>query len=665
MASFWFKTTARMSALAPAAWVLLWLVGALSIQGLAYAVPVPVTAPDFAKLSQGSERVRVDARQYWQSAIVGVKDLPTQTPSSTETLWNTPDAEFQVGWLPKRLQLSAGQRYVARLNLPSPTYGNNMHLVFNMPRLDAVHVAYRYGSEPWVMASAGDTIAMNKWAFSDRQPSFDIPIRPGNLNVVAEIAHIGVVDAPIELQSSSTFRDARLSHGLVTGALIGVNLIFMLIGITTAFTFRRSNFLAVSLMTALVAVAVSAVSGMLGIYMQPDSATFNDEAKFFSLTAWSVVFPLITAVVLAQRQYAPVWWYAAVAYAVLGMAFNFAFVGYDMRVKALQWIPMVALASVLVSLAITVHAFMRKQPFALAMGFPIVLYAVALMLPFAAYMGYMLNEDATMLSAVITMLAAMLFFQALVRQYRQGRMVMSRAKFSPARDALTGLLSRQGFEQMLARNVQRMKSERTFAAFLYIRVSEPRILVDRYGAEGFETGMVQMAAAISSSISVVDTVGRVAPNAFAVMILMPHDPKTANQLVQKILTRIMSLATHGAPMAQSAQIAAAWMPIFGIDLSILERRADRALRKMDDAKRITWIGGVQAHVAASQLSTDYSDATTKPHNGQQSDEALPSLPGVIDRLEEEMLGPTTEQLQEEVQRMGNLLKQSKVLQPTR
>jgi diguanylate cyclase (GGDEF)-like protein len=627
--------------------------------GVAQAVPSVVTEPEFAKLSQGNQQVSIDVRRYWQSALIGVKDLPAQKASDSNTLWNTPDGEFQVGWMPKRLSLQSGQRYVARLNFKSPSYGDSMHLVFNMPRLDAVHVAYRYNNEPWSVASAGDTIAMKNWAFSDRQPAFDIPIRPGNLNLVAEIAHIGVVDAPIELQSTSTFRDARLSRGLIMGALIGVNLVFMLLGLATAVAFRRPNFLAVSLMTALVALAVGSVSGMLGIYVMTSSASFNDETKFFSLTAWSVLFPCVTAVVLAQRQHAPAMWYMAAAYALLGMIFNVMFVGYDMREKALAWIPIFAIGSVILSLAMLANAFLRKHPYSAVMTLPILLYALALMLPFAAFAGFLLSEDATMLSAIATLLSAMLFLQALIRQYRQGRMVMSRAKFSPARDALTGLLSRQGFEQMLARNVQRMKSERSYAVFLYIQVSEPRVLVDRYGAEGFETGMVQLAAAISSSISVVDTVGRVAPNAFAVTILMPHDVNIANRLVQKVLTRVMSLATHGAPMADSARIAAAWMPIFGVDLPLLERRADRALRKMEDAKRITWVGGPQAHVQASKFDPNQTDAfSTKPKNGQHSDEALPSLPGVIDRLEEEMLGPTTEQLEAEVRRMGSMVKTS-------
>lgn len=630
---------------------------ALLTSGAARAVPALITAPEYAKLSQSSEAVSIDVRRHWQTALIGVKDLPVQEPSDAQLLWNTPDAEFQTGWMPKRLTLTAGQRYVARLNMQQTSFGNSMHLVFNMPRLDAVHVAYRYNQEPWVIASAGDKIAMNQWSFTDRQPAFDIPIRPGNLNVMAEIAHIGVIDAPIELQSTSTFRDARLSSGLMTGALIGINLIFMLIGFLTAVTFRRPNFLAVSLMSALVALSVSSVSGMLGIYTFTGSTTFNDEMKFFSITAWCVVFPWVTAVVLAQKQYSPAWWYAAMAYAGLGLLFSVVCMRYSLRVNSLQWVPLVAISSVVLSLAMLVHAFVRKQPYTMASVAPVLLYALALMLPFAAYLGFLLNENATLLSAIATMIAALLFVRGLVGQYRQGRMVMSRAKFAPGRDALTGLLNRQGFEQMLVRNVQRMKSEHSYALFMYIRLSETRDIVDRYGAEGFETGMVQMAAAISSSISVVDTVGRVAPNAFAVMILMPQDVHTANRLLQKVLTRVMSLATHGAPMAQSARIAAAWMPIFGVDLPLLERRADRALRKMEDSKRITWVGGPQAHVQASKFDPNQTDAfSTKPKNGQHADEVLPSLPGVIDRLEEEMLGPTTEQLQAEVRRMGAMAK---------
>lgn len=619
--------------------------------------------PELASLSAIGQHVSIDARNHWQSALVGVGQLKPSQASDPEMYWTSPNAEFKTQATAERMRLTQGQRYVARLNMQSTGFGSSLHLVFKMPRLDAVHMAYRYDDEPWVKASAGDTIAMNAWAFSDRQPSFDIPLRPGNLNLVVEIAHIGVVDAPMQLQSTSTFKDERLSLGLSIGALIGINCVLALLGVASAVSFGRANFLAVSVMTALMAMVIGSVSGMSGVYMFTNSATFNDESKFWALTAWCVVFPWVTAMALSLRQSSRWWWRAACTYAVLGLVFTTLMMGYSHRSAMLTWIPFIAIGSAIFSLIMLAVTLLHRQRLAVALIAAIVFYACALLVPLGAFLGYMSNEDATMIAAVATMLSASLFLQAMLGQYRHGRMVMSRAKISPSRDVLTGLLSRKGFEQILVRSVQRMKSERMYAAFYYIQVGNAQTLKERYGDEGFETGMVQLAAAISSSVSVVDSVGRVAPNAFAVTVLMPRDAALANRLSQKILTRTMSLASHGAPLAQTARIAVAWMPVFGTMLPEIERRAMRALRKMDEGKRIVWVGGALAQADASQLTEGATSPTTRPNNGQQADEELPSLPGMINRIELEMLGTESEQMTDEAERLMRELQQRPVTGP--
>jgi hypothetical protein len=161
-----------------------------------------------------------------------------------------------------------------------------------------------------------------------------------------------------------------------------------------------------------------------------------------------------------------------------------------------------------------------------------------------------------------------------------------------------------------------------------------------------------LAAALSSSISVADSVGRVAPNAFAVTVLMQRDANVASRLAQKILTRTMALASHGAPLAQTGRIAVAWLPVFGTQLPEIERRCLRVIHKMEQGKRIVWVGGANAQADLSQLPDGLSSATsTKPHNGPEADEELPSLPGVINRLQEEMLGPDTQTLTAEADRL--------------
>lgn len=618
------------------------------------AEPALVNAPEFAKLSQGNLHVSFDVRPFWQSSVVGVVAQPAQQASDSELLWFTPDAEFLPVALDGKLQLKNNQRYVARLKMQFPGFGDSFHLNFKQPRLDAVHVAYRYNQEPWVTAQAGDTIAMQLWSQSDIQPSFEIPTRPGKLNVVVELAHQGVMEFPVLLQSASAFRDDRMSGNLRLGVLMGLNCLMALIGVAAAISFRRISFLAITIMSLLMASVLATNSGMAGVYLATSSATFNDESKFLTAAIWAALFPWVTAIALSQRLNAPRLWVVSLVWAVLCMGLGAWWTPYDMRGQYLPYFPYVALASVALSILLLVHAFVRQQVYALATTPPVLLYAAALLVPLFGYMGYLPNSEVIVIAAVLTWLSAMLFLQVLMRQHRQGRMVMARAKSSPGRDVLTGLLSRKGFEQVLARDVARMKAEQSSAVFLYIRVSEASKLAERYGADGFETGMVQMAAAISSSLSMVDSVGRVAPNAFAVMVMMPRDANIANRLSQKILTRVMALSSHSAPMTDTARIASAWIPVFGEMLPELERRCLRSIRSMDDHKRITWVGGTQAHSHEAGRPLEHSSASSSP----------PSVPGIINQIEREMLGPSTEQTQENARRMERVMKlQQSLLAP--
>jgi two-component system, sensor histidine kinase LadS len=630
------------------------LVG-MAISALAHAVPL-VGLGQQANQPHDQGFATIDLRRHWESSLVSVPDQPNSLAFDPNDVWRWADGRFTRTATPGQLVLTGRQRFVARIELASIGSGDGIYLNFKIPRLDAVHVAYRYGDGPWTRESAGDTLPMNTWPFADRQPAFDIPQRPGNLSIVVEIAHRGSVDAPMVLQNSNAFRLEGLNAALKSGLLLGINLVLAAVGILAAVNFRRLGFLAISVMTLLMAGVVSATSGLAGVYAFTDSAIFNDQAKFVTNSLWCVLFPWVTATVLSQRLHARWWWRAAVVWAVAGTFVTVWWMPYPLRDVSNQGVGWMAISSVVLALAVVLNALVRRQAHALATLPGVVLYAGSLAARLAAQTNSLSVEDAIMYASLATLAAALIFLQVLIKQHRQGRMVMARARTSPGRDVLTGLLNRQGFEQMLVKNVNRMFAEKSYAAFFYIKLSDTTVLQDRYGDEGFEVGMVQMAAAISSSMSVVDTVGRVASNAFAVMVMMPRDVKIANAMAQKLVTRTMALATHGAPMAQTARIAIAWLPVFGTLLPDIERRTQRTLEKMENGKRIAWVGGSYAQMDASQMPDGMSSPTTKPNNGPSADDELPSVPGMINRIEYDMLGPDSEHLQAEAERLMQVMK---------
>jgi two-component system, sensor histidine kinase LadS len=611
------------------------------------------TAP---QISLEKQQQSQDLRKLWESTLVDVPEQANAKAFDPQEVWQWPAQRFAGQQTDLRMVLAAKQRFVARMELLSPQMGEEMYLIFKMPRLDAVHVFYRYGDELWTKESAGDTLPMLSWPFFDRQPTFNLPQRQGILSVVVEIAHQGVVDAPVLLEGTNAFRQDGIDASITAGLLIGVNLVLAAVGLMATLNFRRFGFLAISLMTLLMALVVFTNSGLAGVYVQTASPEFNDQSKFLANTLLCVAFPWVSAAALSQRFYSRRWWYLALAWAALGAMAGVWLMQYPLRHLTLTLLPFVLVGSLLIALAMLANALLRAQTLAASAAPGILLYAVAVVVPLAAYLGYVPNDFAVLAASLATLMAALVFLHVMVRQHRQGRMVMARAKTSAGRDVLTGLLSRQGFEQVLAKNVQRMHAEKVFAAFFYVTVSDAQTLQERFGDEGFEGGMVQMAAAVSSSVSVVDTVGRVASNAFAVTVLMPRDAKLASSMAQKMVTRTMSLASHGSPMAQTARIAIAWLPVFGTLLPDIERRARRTLDKMEQGKRIAWVGGDYAQMDLSRIPDGTSNATTKPTNGQTADDELPSLPGMINRIEEEMLGPDTEQLQSEANRLMKMMK---------
>jgi hypothetical protein len=138
---------------------------------------------------------------------------------------------------------------------------------------------------------------------------------------------------------------------------------------------------------------------------------------------------------------------------------------------------------------------------------------------------------------------------------------------------------------------------------------------------------------------------------------MPPQPELANRMAQKVLTRITAIAQHGSALARTVRISLAWMPAFGIYLADLERRSLRALQHIEDGKRIVWVGGPNAHEFAMLNASDLAtSASPESDRSPRIKEELPSLPGVIDRLEAEMLdGIDTRTLEAEALRMSQEL----------
>jgi hypothetical protein len=138
--------------------------------------------------------------------------------------------------------------------------------------------------------------------------------------------------------------------------------------------------------------------------------------------------------------------------------------------------------------------------------------------------------------------------------------------------------------------------------------------------------------------------------------VMQRNAAVATAMAQKIITRTMSIASHGVPMVQNSRIVIAWLPTFGTALADIERRSLAVLRKMEPGKRIGWVGGNYAQIDAEMHPEGgISALSTQPPSDLPFDEQLPSLPGIINQIEREMFGSDGEKSLSKAQRPMRVL----------
>lgn len=647
-----------------------WLVMALLLAWQINALAAPqVNWGEMLAQARGKPtqtNLSVDLRERWEGTLVGDVSVANDVALDPAQVWAWPAERFSSKDQSKPVLIRTGERQLVRVTVFSERLVSDFILTVPMPRLDAVHVSYRHDGGPWTTLSAGDTLAMKRWPLADRQPSFNVPLPPGQIDLVMQFAHRGILDAPVLLQNDRAFLDSRTVSIWVAGIFVGINLVLALMGILMALNFQKIGFMSVALMSTMVALVLIFGSGLGGMVLGTGSERFNDEMKFIVNTVWGMLLPWVAAVAVGIRAHSRLWWRSALLLALGGVLLAWFWVDYRLRDSAPVGVTVLLVCVLVFVLSMLAWAWYKNYSRHLGILLGVMLYLSALLLLFVAFVGGLDTDTSGVLAALVSMLASLTLIRGLFMQHRMGRQVLARARTSPLRDVLTGLLNREGMQAHMYQIRKRIRNEHTCAVFIYIAVQDSASAMQEHGEQGMEMGMVQIAASLSTSVSGVDGVARISSHAFGVLVMMPPDPAMATRLAQKILSRLMALASHGAPLARTARMAIAWIPLFGFRVDALERRCLRTLVELDVVKRIGWVGGAASHVEAAHMLRDARNASSMPSSAEDAPDAgkpSTSKEGVssnlyerIHRIEREMLhGVDTRFLVEEAERMSRVL----------
>lgn len=592
-------------------------------------------APQVDLRQQDRANLRMDVRPAWQTAMVPDAGGDPSIPLDAQAVWLWPDSQFKPG-VAAPVTVQNGERLAGRLSVtvgPSPL---SLLVELPMPRLDVVHLSYRYNDEAWTHAAAGDRVPMVKWPFANTAPVFVIPPKAGELQIVVDIPVPGLFPSPLILWGDPAYREQRAFANLELGAGLAMAVISLLLCMGAAVIFRRSAFVAVGVYSISIFLVTAGQGGIFGVYLGTTTTWFNDYVKYISAAIFGAAVPWTISVVVAQKHYSKLIARAATLWLVASLAVMLLMLFTVERTTQWALLSPFLIASLVFGLGIALGSVVRGQAHGVLSLSAVLLLCAGIFAPIASYWGYVDGTFSFSITVFSFLVSNTLLLLALLLQYRHGMRVVARAERSPGRDTLTGLLNREMFERKLAKMLGGAKPRDARALFLYIAVSERKTLEERYGGEGFESGMVQIAAALSLSISVVDTVARISTNAFGVLVAMPQDAKLGNAVAQKVISRIMAVASHSAPMAQTACIAAAWVPVYGTTLPELVLGSRHVLQSMEEGKRIGWLGGAAAHSSNAQTQDSASSRTdSKPNSRSRTDELHSLINGIEDNMRQE------------------------------
>ena len=611
---------------------LLWLPAVLALQ--CFLGGALQAAPQLDLRVQDRARLNTDIRAVWHTTMVLDKNFAPTQPLDAQSVWDWPDSRFQPGQT-RPVTIKDDERLVGRWSMLVKDSPYGLLVELPVPRLDLVHLSYRYNNEAWTQISTGDQVPMVKWPFPNRNPAFAIPPKAGELQIVLDIPIPGLFPSPVMLWGELAFLEQQAIRNIEVGTALAFALMGLLMCIGAAAIFKRFAFVAVGLYSASIFLVSGGQGGVFGMYIGTATTWFNDYIKYVSAAIFGAMVPWTISMVVTQKHYSRLTAYAASSW-VVGSLVVMVVMLFTVP-RATQWAMLspYLIVSLLFGLGIALASVLRNQRHGGLALAAMVLLCAGIFAPIASYWGYLDGTFSFSVSSISFFLSNTFLLLALLLQYRHGNSVIVRAERSSGRDALTGLLNRAVFEGRLAKIVRAAGQSNSSALFLYIAISDRDTLQEQFGGEGFESGMVQMAAALSSSISVVDTVARLSSNAFGVLVVMPPEVKLGNALAQKIITRTMAVASHSAPMAQTARIALAWVPTHGRQLGRLENSAKKVLQQMGDGKRVGWVSsaaelGNSADVESAPSSASDSQTTSKPRGRAEE------LNSLINGLEDAM-----------------------------
>ena len=467
-------------------------------------------------------------------AVSMVYLLDAAADKTVEQIEQMPRAAFAPFDSEKPVAIKNGTlwiRFAAITNTPE-----GLRLTLPMATVDDVTLFYRDSAGQWVTQYGGDTRPMRTWAQPGRYPSFVLSNENGRaVDYLLKVRHErGLFSTLPRIVTESAFVTLLQNEHFVLGMYFGLAALVVVLALSRALVYRDAGFGTYALYVALLALLIATVSGMSALYLWPEQPISTVMSPVLgSVTGMAACW--FVRVVTRPKRFSILLDRAlltAIVLAPLG--------GLLTIVQPSGWgytvYSTLVLLSTLVMLSVILGALCQGDHDSrwVALGFlPII---AAAFVPLLRNFGWIPASSFTeMVLPLASAIEVIILFYGLHSRVSQRRSVATRVTRLQQIDPLSGLHTRDVLTAKLAVVVAAARRKQEPYALVVFHLANAATLLRQNGQEAADRALVLAASCIRSAVQAGDTLARVGPAEFALLMESPVSLTTANGAATKVL----------------------------------------------------------------------------------------------------------------------------------
>jgi GGDEF domain-containing protein len=388
-----------------------------------------------------------------------------------------------------------------------------------IPYLDSVTLYQRDFSGHWNSQVSGDTLAYGSWTQQGLHPAFRVQFADDEpQELILQIRNMSEVGIPIRFSHEGVYENRRASEGLVMGWLLGMLLTLAGFSLVRFIEQRNRLDLGAASYALLVCFTVAQVNGVLNTFLWSELPVIGNYASKFA----SVV-GVGGSLLFMRRLYALSIHFhrfdqllGVAGWAAIATPLGIVLLDLDIA-NAVE--SAVYIASTTVALVAAVLSWREKSP--------IWHWLLIATVPQALGILWLAAETASLVEPLWQMryytslcaaLSVPVLSIALRNVTKERRERMQRANHLSTRDALTGLLNREVFEQHVKDSAKRVRDQNEPVALVIVRLLNYPQIVNRFGSAMGEQCELRAVVKLHRVLRDVDPACRIGAGKFAMLL---------------------------------------------------------------------------------------------------------------------------------------------------